>query len=52
MVASSGAMRALPCSGRSPTRSIATPKSAQAATTITMVTGSGVPRKVMQPQPT
>ncbi len=44
IVASSGAIRAAPASGRSPMRSISTPSSAQPATTISMVTGSGVCR--------
>ena len=44
MVASIGAIRAEPCSGRRPIRSIAMPSSALAASTISMVTGSGVCR--------
>ena len=51
IVASSGAMRGEPCSGRSPMRSIATPISAEPAITIASVTGSGVCRYVTHSQP-
>ena len=44
MVASSGAMRAAPCSGRSPTRSISMPSAPEPSTTSAIVTGSGVCR--------
>ncbi len=51
IVASSGAMRAEPASGRNPSRSMATPSSAQPASTISIVTGSGVCRYVTHVQP-
>ena len=51
IVASSGAIRADPASGRSPTRSIAIPSTAHPATTIAIVTGNGVCRYVAQLQP-
>ena len=51
MVASNGAMRAEPASGRRPTRSMPMPSSADTASTISTVTGSGVCSRVVQVQP-
>ena len=42
MVASNGAMRADPCNGRSPNRSMPSPITTPTAITIRMVSGSGV----------
>ena len=42
MVASRGAMRARPCSGRNPIRSITMPSNAHDRTTIRTVNGNGV----------
>ncbi|MCY1506235.1 hypothetical protein D9M68_404770 [compost metagenome] len=44
MVASSGAMRAAPCNGRKPTRSMSMPSAPEPNTTSAMVIGSGVCR--------
>ena len=51
IVANSGAIRARPCSGRSPMRSIRTPTPAQATKTSPIVAGSGVCRYVIAAQP-
>jgi hypothetical protein len=51
IVASKGAMRAAPCSGRRPIRSIAMPSSAQPPTVANNATGSGRPRRARQNQP-
>ena len=51
IVANSGAIRAEPASGRSPTRSITTPSAAHPSTTAAIVTGNGVPSRCAHVQP-